>query len=99
MSEQSPNQAESDLHMEIERLRHDIGQYIKITSELATDIERLRAIRDELLAALDADLLDEAATYLNGASSSQYCTSLFNRLKRMAFLSRAAIEKAKEQQT
>ena len=28
MSEQSPNQAESDLHMEIERLRHDIGWYL-----------------------------------------------------------------------
>jgi hypothetical protein len=37
----------------IQRLRADIERHIGIASELATDNERLRAIRDELVAALE----------------------------------------------
>ena len=40
------------LAAEIARLRHDIERHLAITTEQQTEIERLRAQRDRLLAAL-----------------------------------------------
>ena len=42
----------NDAADEIEHLRHDIERHIAITTEQQTEIERLHAERDELLAAV-----------------------------------------------